>query len=332
MLNWDDLSFFRKIANERSFRRAAAKTKLSVNTIRTRIGRLEHSLGIALFMRSRDGLVLSPEGISALNVVHEMETTSLRLFSDLPGETSPAGQELRISCTEGIGESWLAPRLGSLYAKVPFNLSFRCDSDQVRIHASENDVGIGFTRPENPDTIVCKIATIHFIPCASRSYLERRKSPTSPSDLVGHRFITHKSYGLNTAKLREYAGSHIANQLFFTRMNTSDAIEQAIVAGLGIGALPSYRWPKLENVERVDLDLNLKSDLWLSFNRASAARQPIRDTIDWLKECFRLTDYPWFGDMFLFPAANAAGHDAAAAAEAYLRHDQERAHPSSVLP
>jgi DNA-binding transcriptional LysR family regulator len=305
MLNWDDLNFFRNIAHERSFRKAAAKRKLSVNTIRARIGRLEESLGMTLFGRGREGLTLSADGIATLNIVHEMEAMSLRLIPAYPGNKISADGELRICCSEGIGETWLAPRLVELQQRVPVNVSFRCDFDQSRIHSPEYDLCIGFTRPTNPDTIICKVATIHFALCASPDYLSKRQPLRTIEDLGGHRFIVHDSYGLDFNTLYSLVGNESARPLAFARMNTSHAVQKAVAAGFGIGALPSYLCGNAEYVQVIDLELGLKSDLWLSFNRSTGVSQPIRETIDWLKACFRCTEYPWFSDALPYMGTSA---------------------------
>ncbi len=301
MLNWDDLNFFRSIAYEKSFRRAAAKRKLSVNTIRARIGRLEESLGMSLFGRGRDGLTLSADGMTTLNIVNEMEAMSLRLVPAHPDNISSPDGELKICCSEGIGETWLAPRLLELQRRVPVNVSFRCDYDQSRIHSPEHDLCIGFTRPTNPDTIICKVATIHFILFASPDYLNKRAPPQTIEDLGGHCFIVHDSYGLDSNALHSLVGDDAARHVAVARMNTSHAVHQAVAAGVGIGALPSYMCEDTECVQAIGLELDLKSDLWLSFNRSTGISQPIRDSIDWLKACFRITEYPWFGEAFIRP-------------------------------
>ncbi len=301
MLNWDDLSFFRSIAYEKSFRRAAAKRKLSVNTIRARVGRLEESLGMSLFGRGRDGLTLSADGLATLNIVHEMEAMSLRLIPADPANRNSADSELKICCSEGIGETWLAQRLVELQQRVASNVTFRCDFDQSRIHSPEHDLCIGFTRPTNPETIICKIATIHFTLFASPDYLNKHTRPQTIDDLDGHCIIVHDSYGLDSNALRGFIGDDAARRVTVARMNTSHAVHQAIAAGLGIGALPSYLCKDTEHVQAIDFQLGLKSDLWLSFNRSTGMNQPIRDTIEWLKACFRCSEFPWFGDAFLEP-------------------------------
>lgn len=301
MLNWDDLNFFRAIASERSFRRAAAKLKLSVNTIRARVDRLEQALGKTLFHRGRDGLSLSTEGMTTLGIVLEMDAASQRLAPRSYVDPTSSGKMLTICCTEGIGEFWLAPRLPSLLRLVEVNVSFLCDSDQSRIHSAERDICIGFARPTNPETIVCKLATLHFTLCASKAYLERYGYPPSMDDLDGHRFIVHESYGLDREAMRQLMGEDRARRLVVARMNGSHALYQAVASGFGIGALPTYLCGLSDSIEPLGLPVVLASDLWLSFNRSSMSSQTNRDAIDWIKGCFRQATYPWFGEEFVHP-------------------------------
>lgn len=301
MLNWDDLNFFGAIASDRSFRKAASRLNLSVNTIRTRVGRLERALGMVLFHRGRDGLSLSADGVAALGIVLEMDATSRRLAPRGSADPWQAANSLTICCTEGVGEFWLVPRLPALRQQIAVNVAFLCDTDQDRIHSAERDICIGFARPTYPETIVCKLATLHFALCASRSYLERFGRPRLLDDFDGHRFIVQDSYGLSTDAMKRLVGEARAHRLTAGKVNGSHALLQAIASGFGIGALPTYLLGLSDGIEPLDLPVELSADLWLSFNRSSMSSQISRDAIDWIKGCFRQADYPWFGEDFIHP-------------------------------
>ncbi len=287
MLNWDDLNFFRSIAPERSFRRAAAKHNLSVNTIRSRIDRLEKALGMTLFQRSRDGLSLTIEGMTALDVVLEMDSAIGRLAPRANNAQSTGGEILSLYCTEGIGEFLLAPKLPALMESIASKISLQCDADQDRIHSTDRDICIGFARPTNPETIVCKLATIRFIPCASEAYLDRFGRPSSMEDLEGHRFILQESYGLTEESMRQIFGNERADRLIAAKTNGINLLHRAIGAGFGIGALPSHLCDLDTNIEILDLPIVQNSDLWMSFNRMSMSSHSKRNAIDWIKQCFQ---------------------------------------------
>lgn len=292
MLNWDDLNFFRSIAPERSFRRAAVKLDLSVNTIRSRIDRLERALGMTLFQRGRDGLSLSTDGMAALDVVLEMDSAIGRLAPRGGADQSLEANALTLCCTEGIGEFLLAPRLPILMKLIHGTVSFYCDADQGRIHSSERDICIGFSRPTNPETIVCKLATIRFIPHASKAYLDRFGKPESLADLHGHRFIVQESFGLNDDAMRRIFGNERATRLTAAKTNSNGVLYRAVASGFGIGALPRHLHPGGNDIEMLDLPIALTSDLWMSFNRNAMSSPAKRDAVDWIKECFQQLGTP----------------------------------------
>lgn len=319
MLNWDDLNFFGAIASERSFRKAATRLNLSVNTIRARIGRLEQALGTVLFHRGREGLSLSADGVAVLGIVLEMDATSRRLVTRGGAPLRHSADMLTIGCSEGVGEFWLVPQLPALQRQVPVNVSFLCETDQDRIHSAERDICIGFARPTHPETIVCKLATLHFVLCASKSYLERFGRPDSSDDFDGHRFIVHDSYGLTAEAMQRLVGESRAHRLISGSTNGGHALLQAIASGAGIGALPAYLCGLSSAVEPLDLPIRLSADLWLSFNRSSMSSQANRDAIDWVKGCFRSPDHPWFGDDFVRPhTVGTRGGNPSTGPEAYV--------------
>lgn len=302
LVNWDDIRLFNTVASELGFRKAALKLGLSVNTIRTRIQRLENSLGTVLFARNSDGVALTSEGTLVLEVALDMQSSSRRLPTDGGDNTVLKNGELRICCSEGIGEFWLTPRLAALQDRVPrLTVALTSDFDQNRIHSHESDVRIGFMRPTDPDAVVMKLATLHFLLYASDDYLRRHGEPLSFEDAEKHRFVVQEAPGLHNGTMALFVGEDLAKRLAVMKVNTSYSLYWAISQGLGIGALPTYVRAISRNVHPLNLPMQLKFDLWMSYARSMRGSQPVRAAIDWLKECFDTQKYPWFADRFVHP-------------------------------
>jgi DNA-binding transcriptional LysR family regulator len=302
MLNWDDLNIFRAVASEQSFRKAAGKLKLAVNTVRARVQRLETSLDTTLFGRTRDGLILNADGTHVLEIALEMQAMSQRLMLGRGNNTVRKKGELKISCSEGIGVFWLAPRLHELQFLVPdLTVSLLSDFDQNRIHSRESDLCLGFLRPTDPDTIFCKLATLHFLPYASDAYLHIHGHPKSIEEAEKHRFVVHDAPGLHAETMSLFAGANTMRRMAITKVNTSYLLYRAVVNGLGIGALPTYVHAISPTVCALDIPVQLKFDLWLSYDRSVQKSQPVRIAIDWLKACFNPEKQPWFRERFIHP-------------------------------
>lgn len=237
-----------------------------------------------------------------LDVALDMQLSSHRLVTGGGDNSVTENGELRICCSEGIGEFWLTPRLGDLQEQVPnLTVSLRSDFDQSRIHSHDSDVRIGFLRPTDPDAIVTKLATLHFLLYAADDYLRRYGQPRSFEDAENHKFIVQEAPGLHNGTMMLFLGEDVAKRLTVTKVNTSYSLYWAISRGLGIGALPTYVRAISRNVHPLDLPVQLKFDLWLSYARATRGSKPVRAAIDWLKNCFDTQKYPWFGERFVHP-------------------------------
>lgn len=301
-VHWDDLDLFKAVVSAGSLRKAAATLGISVNTVRSRVSRLEETLETTLFRRTRNGLTLSPEGAAILDVALEMQSLSARIHGKKGDHTLARQGELTISCSEGVGEFWLTPRLASLQEKLPgLTVSLHNDFDQHRIHAKKHDVALSFTRPSDPQMIVTRIATLHFALYASERYLARFGEPTSLDDAVGHRLVIHDAPGLNANAITLFLGETAASRIAATKVNTSYSLYWAVANGIGIGALPTYVRAISRNVRPLDVPVRLRFDLWMSFHRFARSSQPVQTTIAWLRDAFDIARYPWFAEQFVHP-------------------------------
>ncbi len=310
-VHWDDLHLFKIVASSTSFRQASKKLCISVNTLRTRVSRLEDTLGVVLFSRSRDGIALSSGGLAILDVAMEMQSLTKQLKTGGGDNVVVEHGELRISCSEGLGEFWLTPKLINLQDRLPEHvISLQNDFDQNRIHSREYDIRVGFIKPTDQEMIVKKLATIHMMMFASEQYITKFGIPNSINDAPGHRFILQNAPGIHSEIIKFFVGDETSKKLMTTKVNTSHSLYWAIVNGAGIGALPTYARSVSKRVRPLDLPFQLKFDLWLSFDRSVRNSQPIRKTIDWLSDCFDPDQYPWFAQDFIHPDNFDTKHDA----------------------
>ena len=98
-----------------------------------------------------------------------------------------------------------------------------------------------------------------------------------------------------------FIGQEAAHQTSTVKVNTSYSLYQGVLSGVGIGALPTYISALSSELHPLELPLQLKFDLWLSFDRSLKKSRTVRAAIDWLHDCFDARRYPWFGDKFLHP-------------------------------
>ncbi|MBU6252719.1 MAG: hypothetical protein KGN98_05965 [Alphaproteobacteria bacterium] len=73
--------------------------------------------------------------------------------------------------------------------------------------------------------------------------------------------------------------------------------------------MPSFARVITRRVHPLDVQINLRLDLWLSDKREARQSVPVRQAIDWLKSCFDPVRYPWFAPHFVHPNEFLASYE-----------------------
>lgn len=301
-VRWDELAALRALAQSRSLREAAAHMKISVNTIRARLSRLETALGTTLFARDRQGIRITGAGKAAAAIAREISDMRAGLPKNLGNNTLVREGEIRICASEGISTFWLAPRLPELKASLPdLTLTLNSFSDQTRLMATEHDISVGFEKPDDNEAVVSKLCSIHMLPYASNDYIRRYGHPSTTDQLEGHHYVMHAAPGINDEALDLFIGSEQAKRAVAIRVNSSFALFWAVATGVGIGSLPTFSGAISNKVVPLDLPIQLKFDLWLSYSHAARDSAPVRAAVKWLRDSFDADRYPWFGEKFVHP-------------------------------
>lgn len=302
-VDWHDFPIFQQVVSSGSLRRAAIKLGSSVNTVRSKIDRLEASLGATLFIRSNEGISLTADGVSLLDLATEMQFATSRIEFGKGNNAVARSGELRICSSEGIGEFWLTPRISDLQDRVPGHvIVLDSDYDQTRIHSLEYDLRLGFQRPTGLGTIVSRLGSLHFMLYASEKYIETFGNPRTLDDSKIHRIVVQNAPGLLLDAQNMFIGEYLSRLTTTTSVNTSYSLYRAIANGVGIGALPTYISTISRQVKPLELPIRLKFDIWLSFDQSVRKSGPVRSAIDWLHECFDVTKFPWFSENFIHPS------------------------------
>lgn len=239
MNDWDDIRIFLAVSRAGSLNAGARALGLTPPTVSRRIGQFERRLGVTLFGRAKDGLVLTEAGRSlwdrALAIEEQVEAVHRQVVRHDDRISGP----VRVSATEGFGAYWLTKRLSGLSARHPhITLEIRLDNGLVDLMKRDADIAIRLARPVGRGLAARRVGALKFGLFASRAYVESHGVLTGPDDILRHRLVTFvwdsSSGGEGWRRLIE---SH--PQIAFTS-NSSMAQVQAIRAGYGVGMLPTY--------------------------------------------------------------------------------------------
>ena len=245
MLDWDKLRIFHAVAEAGSFTHAGESLRLSQSAISRQISALEDSLGTPLFHRHARGLVLTEQGERLYATVKEINVKLVSTEAMIAESKGKPEGPLRITCTTGLGSTWLTPRIRKfldLYPEV--ELSLLIDDSELDLGMREADIAIRVTTPRQPDLVQRHLMAIRFHIYGSREYLQRRGTPQTMADLDKHDFVIYGTASKppipNINWIMSVGDPTPGSRRAALRVNNQYAILQAVRSGLGLAALPDY--------------------------------------------------------------------------------------------
>ncbi len=245
-MDWDKLRIFQAAAEAGSFTHAGETLGLSQSAVSRQVSALEGDLGAPLFHRHARGLILTEQGETLLQAVHDVAMKLDAVRSRLIDSRDKPSGHLRVTTTLALGANWLASRLGEftdLYPEV--KLQFLLSDDDLDLGMREADVALRLREPMQPDLIRRRLFTVHFHAYASAEYLKKAGQPRTLEDLDHHRLVafgaptaTHFLYDLNSLLV---TGRDPKNpRTPHLSINNLAAIIRAVEHGVGIAVLPDY--------------------------------------------------------------------------------------------
>jgi|TARA_R100000501_G_scaffold17919_1_gene34836 DNA-binding transcriptional LysR family regulator len=242
--DWDKLRLFHAVAEAGSFTEGARHLSMSQPALSRQIGALEEALGAKLFHRHARGLALTHEGeklaATATDTYDQIERTRQSIEQSLG---KPTG-ELRVTTTISFGSTWLARAMADFMPLYPeIYVSLLLSDEDLDLARREADVAIRFAPPVQQGMVSKRLEAVRYRLCASPAYLQEMGIPDTAADLDRHRLIGFGEpapgpiRGVNWSLEVGRTGPPRVPSL---TVNSIYGLAQAVEAGAGIAALPSY--------------------------------------------------------------------------------------------
>jgi DNA-binding transcriptional LysR family regulator len=302
-ISWDNLRLLLILSESGSFRSAAIVAGISLNTIRSKIDRLERQIGTQLIRRSVEGVSLTQDGYELVSIAKQMRALGKTAQRVQASAQKDRDSKVRITITEGLGTFWLVPHLVDFRQQhQDIHIDLQCDMAPPDVLFRDVDISVQLERPTNPDLIVQKIGTLHLMPYAADSYLRIHGTPTCVEDARAHKLVWQEADQVASELLPMFVDSDVIDGgLIAVTTNTSSAHFWAISKGAGIGFLPTYVRVVSRATRPLDIGLNMRRNIYLVHHPDSARFPEVRKALDWVKGAFDKTKYPWFADDFIHP-------------------------------
>ena len=237
------MAIFAKVVETHGITAAAVDLGLSPPTISKAITRLEKRLGSRLFNRTSRRLVLTDAG-------HDLADRAARLLADAEAaesalvaqSASPRGT-VRLAAPMSFGVREVAPILPEFLTRYPdVSIDLHLSDALVDVIGDGFDLALRIGELADSSLLARRLAPVPGVIVAAPAYLDRRGRPAHPSELTGHDCFGY-AY-LRTRDTWQFSND-VGEQVSVRpsgplRVNNGDAMLPAVIAGLGVAALPAF--------------------------------------------------------------------------------------------
>jgi DNA-binding transcriptional LysR family regulator len=282
--DWRLIRSFLAVLDRGSLLGAARALHTSQPTVGRHVADLESQLGVVLFERTGRGLVPTTTALQLAQSARAMEEGARDLARTLSGAQAQTRGTVRITASVPVAVNLLPPLLAQMRQQLPEIQVELVSSNLVsNLLRREADIAVRMVRPEQGTLVARKIGDVALGAFAHHSYLARRGTPRSGTELLTHDLIGGDT---DLTILQGFAamGYAIEREAFALRTDDLMAQWQALRAGLGVGFVASY-------LARTDPDVmpvlagQLKVPalpMWLAVHREIRTSRRIRAVYDFL--------------------------------------------------
>ncbi len=233
---------FVAVVENGGFSAAARTLGVSKSAVSKRINQLEKQLGVRLLYRTTRKLSLTEAGeryfehaARALQAAAQAEDAVAELQGDPQGT-------LKICAPMSFGRLHVAPLIPRLLKRYPkLQVELVMDDRTTDLVAAGFDIAIRSGRLADSTLVARKLAPLRQVLCASPEYIEHYGQPETPAELAEHNCILFSySSDANKWTLCGEGEPEIVQVSGNYRVNNSEALLEALKAGIGIGRLPTF--------------------------------------------------------------------------------------------
>ena len=242
-----DLHLLTVLAQTRSYTQAARRLGVSKASASMRIAELERSAGVPLVRRTTRSVTLTEAG---QQLVDETRGAFDRIEQSFAGIRDLAGHPrgvVRLTAPVALGRQHVVPALTGFLRTYP-EIRIELDLTDRFVNLAQEGFDLAVRHSQQPPEthvawVLCESRSVLV---ASRDYLRRHGTPAHPADLAGHQCLLYlRGASAQSWSFEPDGGRRKADPVLVPvhgplRANNSEALREAVLAGLGIGLLPDF--------------------------------------------------------------------------------------------
>jgi len=254
MVDWDDFKYFSAVAQSGSVRGAARLLGVNASTVTRRLEQFERRLGIRLFARTRQGLVITADGEE---VVQALEGVAVRLEEierRLRDRDADVAGVVRINVPEVVQAELFMPALSHIarqHPQVVIELSRAWEPPDL--DKRESDLSVVLTDMPPGHLIGRRLGRLSL---AGYTHMDAARDSAIP----------WLSSALERALAPDYAERVCPERVVGGYLHAMDLQLAAAVAGMGATLLPCYVGDGQAQLRRMPMtgaEDDLRCEIWL---------------------------------------------------------------------
>ncbi|QXX98122.1 LysR family transcriptional regulator [Serratia marcescens] len=234
---------FRRLVERNSFYKAAEDLAITPAALSKQIKQLENRLGTLLLVRTTRSMSLTEAG----QLYYQEACRLLGEFDALEQTVAASAQQvsgtLRVNAPLSFGLTVLSPLLPPFMQHYPqLQVELTLDDRVLDVVAAGFDISLRIRRRLPDSSLSARaLGEVHQRICAAPGYLAQHGVPQTPNDLPRHSCLAY-SLAERPGQWQFTAGEDSLSVTFTPRLiaNNSLMLRDMLVAGLGIGSLPSF--------------------------------------------------------------------------------------------
>jgi DNA-binding transcriptional LysR family regulator len=241
--DFEGLAMFAKVAEERSFARAAKTLGVSVPTVSRAVSRLEDRLGARLFNRTSRQLALTDFGLRLVDRAQRLYAEAEAAENAARELSSQPRGLIRLAVPMVFGRQWLAPILPDFFELYPdISIDMHMSDAVIDLVGEGFDAALRIAVLPDSSLVAKRLTPVAPFILAAPSYLERYGCPRHPRDLAAHHCLGYAYRPRQDVwRFSNKAGEEeIVVPTGPLRATNSEALIPMALRGLGIVELPEF--------------------------------------------------------------------------------------------
>jgi DNA-binding transcriptional LysR family regulator len=288
---WGELRVFLAVAKAKSFNRAAEELNMSQPTVSRQVRRLQDIMGMQLVLSTQSGIKLTRQGEELARSLLELDQKLFDISSDLNADARSAEGVVHLSVGEGMAGLFLTPAMVAFTEQYPkIKLRMHKPVNFLNFHENNTDALLSGLPSTQADVTSRPLGFLHFLPIATRPYIERYGVPTR-ANLSSHLFV-HSDFHAPESPVWESWHATMARGVIAHTSDSAYVHAMMIKSGLGIGLMGSYTLADPACIP-LELGIHVRLPMYAHALTERLNAKPVRLVFDWMSEVFGVAN-PWF--------------------------------------